>query len=118
MKVPTPLMDEPYVLICPTYADDDGSKAVPKQVIRFLNEVANRSKMVGVIGAGNRNFGEFFGHAGKVIARKCDVPLLYRFELSGTETDKINVKKGMEKLWNSLKIQAKTPQPQAQMELV
>jgi protein involved in ribonucleotide reduction len=102
MKVPTPLLDEPFVLICPTYADDDGSKAVPKQVIRFLNEPENRAQLQGVIGAGNRNFGEFFGYAGKVISRKCNVPLLYRFELSGTEDDILNVRKGMERLWNSL----------------
>lgn len=102
MKVDTPIINEPYVLITPTYANDDGSNAVPKQVIRFLNEPQNRTMIKGVIGAGNRNFGENFGLAGRIIAKKCNVPLLYRFELSGTKDDVINVKKGMEKLWNSL----------------
>ena len=92
---------EPYVLISPTYADDDGSKAVPKQVIRFLNNSENRELMIGVIGSGNRNFGELFAHAAHVIAKKCNVPLLYKFELAGTPTDVKNVQKGIEKLWTS-----------------
>ena len=102
MKDECPIINDPYVLISPCYADDDGSKAVPKQVIRFLNNPQNRSMLQGVIGTGNRNFGENFGLAGRIIAKKCNVPLLYRFELSGTPVDIIKVKKGMEKLWNSL----------------
>ncbi len=109
MKADCPVLDEPYVLICPTYADDDGSKAVPKQVIRFLNSPQNRAFLEGVIGTGNRNFGELFAHAGRVISRKCNVPLLYKLELSGTQTDLINVRKGMEKLWTSLSVKTLTP---------
>ena len=102
MKVNTPIIKEPYVLITPTYANDDGSNAVPKQVIRFLNEEQNRKTLRGVIGSGNRNFGENFGLAARIIAKKCNVPLLYRFELSGTKDDITNVKQGMGKLWHSL----------------
>lgn len=97
-----PHADEPFVLITPTYADDVGRGAVPKQVIRFLNIPENREWLRGVIASGNRNFGQFYGHAGNVIAQKCDVPLLYKFELSGTEEDINNVKQGMIKLWESL----------------
>ena len=102
MKEGMKAVDEPYVLICPTYADDDGSKAVPKQVIRFLNSPQNRKHMIGVIASGNRNFGEMFAYAGTVISKKCKVPCLYRFELSGTIDDIRNVKEGMRKLWESL----------------
>lgn len=105
MKIDCTPIKEPFVLICPTYANEDGSNAVPKQVIRFLNNSENRKHMLGVIGAGNRNFGALFGHAGKVISKKCNVPLLYKLELSGTMTDITNVKKGLDKLWNSLKIE-------------
>jgi protein involved in ribonucleotide reduction len=102
MKVDVPIIREPYVLVTPTYANDDGSNAVPKQVIRFLNETQNRSMIKGVIGSGNRNFGENFALAGQVVAKKCNVPLLYKFELSGTTDDIKNVKQGMKKLWHSL----------------
>jgi protein involved in ribonucleotide reduction len=93
------IVREPYVLIVPTYAGPDGQGAVPKQVIRFLNDAENRSSICGVIAAGNSNFGETFGLAGDIIARKCQVPYLYRFELLGTDEDVANVQHGMERLW-------------------
>jgi ribonucleoside-diphosphate reductase protein NrdI len=77
--------------ILPTYCGDDGKGAVPKQVIRFLNNADNRSLIRGVIAAGNSNFGETFGLAGNVISDKCRVPYLYRFELLGTDEDVANV---------------------------
>lgn len=97
----------PYVLICPTYADDDGSKAIPKQVIRFLNDIHNRSLIVGVVGTGNRNFGALYGYAGNIIARKCEVPLLCKFELSGTIDDIQKLKSQMGKLWTTLQMNKK-----------
>ena len=100
-KEAMPEIREPYVLVCPTFAGDDGQGAVPKQVIRFLNNAENRSHMRGVIAAGNRNFGRFYAYAGTVISRKCNVPYLYRFELMGTDDDIKNVKKGLEELWHS-----------------
>ncbi|MDO4232223.1 MAG: class Ib ribonucleoside-diphosphate reductase assembly flavoprotein NrdI [Lautropia sp.] len=96
---PMPEPDEPYVLISPTYSDGEGRGAVAKPVIRFLNDERRRSLLRGVIGSGNRNFGPFFGHAGKVIAEKCQVPLLYRFELAGTCQDVARVREGLARFW-------------------
>lgn len=98
-KDPMPQIAGPYVLVCPTYAGDDGSGAVPKQVIHFLNNPENRKKMIGVIAGGNTNFGQYYGHAGTVISNKCNVPLLYRFELRGTPGDVLRVQEGLKKLW-------------------
>lgn len=89
----------PYVLFVPTYSGEGGKGAVPKQVIRFLNDAANRSNLRGVIAAGNSNFGETYGLAGDIISRKCQVPYLYRFELLGTADDVANVKHGLERFW-------------------
>lgn len=89
----------PYVLVTPTYADGAGRGAVPKPVIRFLNDPANRALIRGVIAGGNRNFGEFFARAGDVIAGKCGVPLLYRFELAGTAEDVARVRSGLDRFW-------------------
>ena len=94
-----PEIREPYVLVVPTYADGEGRGAVPKQVIRFLNDEKNRAFIRGVIGAGNRNFGQFYAYAGDVIASRCQVPCLYRFELMGTEDDVVIVNNGIDKLW-------------------
>jgi len=96
-KEELPVPEKPFVLICPTYADGDGRGAVPKQVIRFLNDPARRALLRGVIGAGNRNFGVTYALAGRVIAAKCNVPVLYSFELAGTDTDIDRVTAGLEK---------------------
>ncbi|PUX27528.1 class Ib ribonucleoside-diphosphate reductase assembly flavoprotein NrdI, partial [Cronobacter sakazakii] len=50
--------DEPYILVVPTYGGGGTAGAVPRQVIRFLNDEHNRALLRGVIAAGNRNFGE------------------------------------------------------------
>lgn len=104
-RIPTrpddPLPDPPgpYVLICPTYADGQGRGAVAKPVIRFLNDPARRALLRGVIAGGNRNFGATYGLAGEVVSGKCAVPLLFKFELAGTETDIARVRAGLEKFW-------------------
>ena len=91
--------DEPYILVVPTYGGGGTAGAVPRQVIRFLNDEHNRALLRGVIAAGNRNFGEGFCRAGDIIAHKCQVPFLYRFELMGTGQDIDNVRKGVSELW-------------------
>lgn len=105
---PALTVDEPFVLICPTYGGGasitgDDSRPVPKQVIRFLNDPSNRSLLRGVIASGNLNFGEDFCRAGEVIAAKCGVPYLYRFELMGTPTDVARVGEGLSDFEDSLR---------------
>ena len=94
-----PAVRRPFVLVLPTYCDDDGNGGVAKQVIRFLNDAENRSNIRGVIAAGNSNFGATFGIAGDIVSNKCQVPYLYRFELLGTEEDVANVTHGLERFW-------------------
>ncbi len=91
---------DPFVLVMPTFAGEDGRGAVPKQVMRFLNDPDNRALLKGVIGSGNTNFGPMFAIGGRVVATKCRVPLLYKFELLGTDEDVQNVRNGMERKWN------------------
>jgi protein involved in ribonucleotide reduction len=98
-------VDEPYVLVVPTYGGGDGHGAVPKQVIRFLNDPHNRELIRGVISAGNTNFGTAFGLAGDVIAAKCHVPHLYRFEVFGTPDDVRAVDDGLDAFWRTQQLQ-------------
>ncbi len=97
------VVDEPFVLVTPTYGGGQGrgeeKGAVPRQVIRFLNDEANRRLIRGVISAGNTNFGEHFCIAGDIISRKCHVPHLYRLELFGTPEDVDRVSDGLERWW-------------------
>ena len=92
-------VDEEYVLVVPTYGGGSVKGAVPKQVIKFLNDSRNRSLCRGVIASGNTNFGEAYCLAGDIIASKLNVPLLYRYELLGTPTDVVRVKEGLEDFW-------------------
>ncbi|EPK9870365.1 class Ib ribonucleoside-diphosphate reductase assembly flavoprotein NrdI, partial [Serratia marcescens] len=93
------LMEQPYILIVPSYGGGSAVGAVPIQVIRFLNVPQNRSYLRGVIAAGNTNFGAAYGIAGDIIAKKCQVPFLYRFELLGTTQDVENVRQGVTAFW-------------------
>ncbi len=92
-------VEQPYVLVVPSYGGGTARGAVPRQVIQFLNDESNRRLIRGVIAAGNRNFGAAFCMAGDIIAQKCQVPYLYRFELLGTADDIANVRSGVTQFW-------------------
>lgn len=91
-------VSEPYVLVLPTYGAGRDSGAVPKQVIKFLNDERNRSFIRGVVSGGNTNFGAGFCLAGDIVSRKCQVPVLHRFEVLGTSDDVSLVQTEIEKL--------------------
>jgi len=100
-KDPPLQVGEEYVLLVPTYGGGSVKGAVPKQVIRFLNDPHNRSLCRGVISSGNTNFGEAYCLAGDIIASKLGVPLLYRYELLGTPTDVERVTQGLDEFWQT-----------------
>lgn len=81
------IVTEPFVLIVPTYGAGSEGGAVPKQAIRFLNSHGHRDLIRGVIGVGNKNFGEAYCIAADIVSQKCRTPILYRFELLGTPED-------------------------------
>lgn len=98
-RKPTLLAKEPFVLMLPTYAAGNGQGAVPKQVIKFLNVAENRKLIRGVIASGNKNFYEAYCLAGDIVSAKCQVPVLYKYELMGTTRDVARVREGLEQFW-------------------
>lgn len=96
------VVDEPYVLVTPTYGDGDGRKIVPMQVKKFLSVESNRNNCLGVVAGGNTNFGNVFGIAGCIVSEKVRVPHLYSFELFGTVSDVENVLNGLNENWGAL----------------
>ncbi|MEN9608704.1 MAG: hypothetical protein RLZZ06_635, partial [Actinomycetota bacterium] len=74
-------VEKESILVLPTYGGGEDKRAVPKQVIKFLNNPANRAKIAGVVALGNTNFGETYCIAGDIVSEKLNVPLLYRVEI-------------------------------------
>lgn len=88
----------PYVLITPTYGAGKTDKAVPPQVIRFLNNKNNRELMRGVVAGGNRNYGKYYCYAGEVISKKSNVPFLGTFEVFGLPGEAEDIQRELEKI--------------------
>jgi len=93
--------DKDSVLVVPTYGGGNEGGTVPKQVIKFLNNPENRKHIKAVIAGGNTNFGEHLCRAGDVVAQKLGVPVLYRFEITGTPEDVNEVKERLARLWQT-----------------
>ncbi len=89
------------VLVVPTYGGGNEGGTVPKQVIKFLNNPENRKHIKAVIAGGNTNLGDHFCRAGDVVAEKLGVPVLYRFEITGTPEDVNEVKERLARLWQT-----------------
>ena len=87
MANPFVSINEPYVMIVPTY--DVEATEIANDFIEF-NDI---ELFKGVMGGGNLNFAELFVFTAKDIARDYNVPLLYSFEYSGTHIDVDEVKK-------------------------
>jgi protein involved in ribonucleotide reduction len=92
-------VDQPYVLLVPTYGGGEGRAAIPRQVRSFLNVKENRSLLRGVVGFGNTNFGEHFCKAADLISAKTGVPVIARVEIFGTDDDVNTVKERLQLLY-------------------
>lgn len=94
-------VDQPYVLMVPTYGGGSGRAAIPRQVRTFLNVKQNRDLLRGVVGFGNTNFGEHFCKAADMISAKTGVPVIARVEVFGTNEDVVKVKERLELLYGN-----------------
>ena len=81
-------VDGPWVLLTPSYmTGNPANDTIPEGVRRFLRSDVNRRALVGVMGSGNRNFGEHYQQAARQIATASGRPVLFEFEISGTQWD-------------------------------
>ena len=81
-KNPTVQMEEPYIVITPTYGEQ-----VAHFFYEYIDFEENRNLLMGVAGSGNRNFNTSYCSNSKELAKKYDVPLLHCFENQGTDKD-------------------------------
>ena len=89
----------PYVLACPTYDQPRGG-FTPRPVTQFLEKYAHL--MVGVLGLGNRNFGEHYCQAAIDISKQHGVPIVHRIDIMGTVDDYRTIDTGMAQHWQTL----------------
>lgn len=92
------IVDFKYVLCVPTYGGGSDKTAIPKSVRNFLNIPDNRSKLIGIIGLGNTNFGEHFCKAAEMISQKTGVPVIAKVEIFGTSEDVQRVTNRLEEI--------------------
>jgi protein involved in ribonucleotide reduction len=92
-------VDQPYVLFVPTYGGGEGRAQSQNKYDFFLNIKENRKLLKGVVGFGNRNFGEHFCKAADLISAKTGVPVIARVEIFGTEDDVNKVKERLTLLY-------------------
>jgi len=75
------VMKEDFVLITFT----TGLGKVPEKTAAFL--AVNQRYLKGVASSGNKNFGAYYALAADELATRYGVPIVSKFELSGTPTD-------------------------------
>lgn len=92
---PELVVDYDYILFTPTYGAGRDTGAVPKQVVSFLRPLHHRRHCRGIVGSGNKNFGEHYLLAARMLSEKLHVPVIYGFELSGTTRDVDEVQRRM-----------------------
>ncbi|UFJ40757.1 class Ib ribonucleoside-diphosphate reductase assembly flavoprotein NrdI [Brevibacillus humidisoli] len=74
-------LEKPFVLV--TYTTGYGE--VPMNVLQFLRR--NHRHLQGVAASGNKNWGQNYARSADVISQLYRVPILCKFELSGTAHD-------------------------------
>ena len=78
----------PWVLLTPSYkTGNPDNDTIPEPVRRFLRDPVTRRHLVGIMGSGNRNFGQYYQAACRQIAKASGRPVLFEFELQGTPWD-------------------------------
>lgn len=71
----------PFILFTPTY----NFGKVPEEVATFIE--SNFRNTIGVVAFGNRNWGDNFANAGRVISSQYPTPLIGEVEMRGTDED-------------------------------
>jgi protein involved in ribonucleotide reduction len=95
------IFEREYVLFVPTYGGGHDEHVIPKSVKKFLNIPQNRSLLRGVVGMGNRNFGDHYCKAADMVASKVGVPVIAKVEIFGTDDDVATVQERMRLLYDT-----------------
>ncbi len=86
------VIHEPFIFV--TYTTGFGE--APAEALRFLR--SNARYLRGVAASGNRNWGACFAKSADLIASLYQVPVIAKFELSGTPRDVEIFKQGVKRI--------------------
>lgn len=89
-------VNEPFILVTYTFGFGD----VPQSTKTFLE--SNARLLMGVASSGNKNWGDNFARSAEVISKQFGVPIVLKFELSGTSKDVERFKQEVEKICHQL----------------
>lgn len=90
------IVNESFILV--TYTTGFGE--VPKTTKAFLEK--NSDYLIGVASSGNRNWGTKFAKSADIISAQYNVPIISKFELSGTLKDVTAFQEGVVSCQNGL----------------
>lgn len=71
-------VNEPFVLIVPTYAKDS-----IEQIWDFMDFKENAKHCMGIAGSGNLNFNNLYCYTARDLSEQYDAPVFFDFEFSG-----------------------------------
>lgn len=89
------VIDEPYVLVTFT----TGFGEIPDTTLKFIQN--NYTYLQGVASSGNMNWGMSYAKAADLISQLYKVPVIMKFELSGTKKDVEKFKQEVMKIANN-----------------
>jgi protein involved in ribonucleotide reduction len=92
------LIEEPFILV--TYTTGFGE--VPETTARFLER--NYKFLKGVAASGNKNWGNNYAKSAELISMQYNVPIISKFELSGTNQDVARFLQEVEKVVTNSKL--------------
>lgn len=86
-------VDDEYIVIAPSYDDE-----ITDIISEFIDYKDNINHLVGFVGSGNMNWDTLYCFNAKDLSKKYNKPLIFTFELSGTDNDIIDFKKEVDKV--------------------
>lgn len=86
-------VNEDYIVITPSYDDE-----ITDTISDFVDYKNNIDHLIGFVGSGNKNWEKSYVYNAKDLSKKYSKPMIFDFELSGTDKDIIDFKKEVDKL--------------------
>jgi protein involved in ribonucleotide reduction len=86
-------VNEDYIVIAPSYDDE-----ITDIISEFIDYKNNLDYLVGFVGSGNINYNKSFCFNAVDLSNKYSKPLIFTFELKGTDNDILEFKKEVDRV--------------------